>query len=85
MHQLSELAHEYTAMGVLGRPDYVTWAGLMGYEDTRQKTSSRVRMGLSFAWKASLAIQVIDLLLCNRLCVTLAPSGIYINRGQASR
>ena len=21
--------------GVLGRPDYVTWAGLMGHEDTR--------------------------------------------------
>ena len=36
-------------------------------------------MGLSFAWKASLAIQMIDLLLCNALCVTLAPSGVYIN------
>ena len=35
-----------------------TWAGLLGYEDTRQKTSSRVRMGLSFAWMASLVIQI---------------------------
>ena len=33
-----------------------TLAGLLDYEDTRQKTSSRVRMGLSLAWKASLAI-----------------------------
>ena len=54
----AELAHEYMAMGVLGRPGGVTWAGLMGHEDTRQKTSSRVRMGLSFAWKASLAIRI---------------------------
>ena len=54
-------------------------AGLLDYEDTRLKTSSRVRMGLSFAWKASLASRMIDLLLCNRLCVTLAPSGVYIN------
>ena len=28
-------------------------AGLLDYEDTRLKTSSRVRMGLSLAWKAS--------------------------------
>ena len=33
-------------------------AGLQDYEDTRLKTSSRVRMGLSLAWKASLAIQI---------------------------
>ncbi len=32
-------------------------AGLLDYEDTRLKTSSHVRMGLSLAWKASLAIQ----------------------------
>ena len=43
------------------------------------KTSSCVRVGLSFAWKASLAIRILDLLLYNRLCVTLAPSGVYIN------
>ena len=33
-------------------------AGLLDYEDTRLKTSSRVRKGLSLAWKASLAIQI---------------------------
>ena len=33
-------------------------AGLLDYEDTRLKTLSRVRVGLSFAWKASLAIRI---------------------------
>ena len=33
-------------------------AGLLDYEDTRLKTSSRVRMGLYLAWKASLAIRI---------------------------
>ena len=56
------------------------YARLLDYEDTRLKTSSRVRMGLSFAWKASLGIRMLDLLLCNRLCVTLALSGVYINQ-----
>ena len=28
-------------------------AGLLDYEDTRLKTSSRVQMGLYLAWKAS--------------------------------
>ena len=32
-----------------------TLAELLDYEDTRLKTSSRVRLGLSFAWMASLA------------------------------
>ena len=32
--------------------------GLLDYEDTRLKTSSRVRKGLSLAWKASLAIRI---------------------------
>ena len=41
--------------GVLGGPGYVTWAGLVGREDTRHKAFSRVRKGLSFAWMASLA------------------------------
>ena len=40
---------------VLGRPGYMTWARLMGRKDTRRKTFPRVRMGLSLAWKASLA------------------------------
>ena len=33
-------------------------AGLLDYEDMRLKTSYRVRMGLSLAWKASLAIRM---------------------------
>ena len=33
-------------------------AGLLDYEDTRLKTSSRVREGLSLAWKASLVIRI---------------------------
>ena len=40
---------------VLKGPGYATWAELMGHEDTRYKTFPYVRMGLSFAWKASLA------------------------------
>ena len=31
--------------GVLGRPDYGTWAGLMGCEDTKIEDSTRIRMG----------------------------------------
>ena len=50
--------------GVLGEPAYVTWAGLMGREDTRQKAFSRVRMGLSFAWTASLASGCVVSFLC---------------------
>ena len=66
--------------GVLGHLTCWTWAGLMGYEDTRQKTLSRVRMGLSLVWKASLAFEYEDSFLCNRLCTILVPSGVYINR-----
>ena len=40
--------------GVLGHPGYVTWAGLMGREDTRQKTFPRVQVGLSYVWMARL-------------------------------
>ena len=36
-------------------------AGLPDYEVTRLKTSSRVRIGLSLAWKTSLAIRYEDL------------------------
>ena len=50
--------------GVLGRPGYATWAGLMGREDTRWKAFPRVRMGLSLAWKASLACRYEDSFLC---------------------
>ena len=56
-------------------------AGLLDYEDTRLKTSSRVRMGLSLAWKTSLAMRIFKISYhCNRLCVTLTLSGVYINR-----
>ena len=55
-------------------------AGLLDYEDTRLKTSSRVRKGLSLAWKASLASQYEDSFLCNQLCTTLVPSAVYINQ-----
>ena len=45
---------------IRGCPDgwTIPSAGLLDYEDTRLKTSSRVRMGLSLAWKASLAIRI---------------------------
>src|SRR3954467_7686628 len=41
-------------------------AGLQDYEDTRLKTSSRVRKVLSLAWKASLAMRIFKIsYLCN--------------------
>ena len=45
---------------IRGCPDgrTILSAGLLDYEDTRLKTSSRVRKGLSLAWKASLAIRI---------------------------
>ena len=52
----------------------------MGYEDMKTEDSQRVRMGLSFAWKASLVVKHEDPFLYNRLCVTLDPPGVYINR-----
>ena len=41
---------------------------------------TRVRIGLSLAWKASLAVKYVDSFLCNRPYVTLDPPGVYINR-----
>ena len=52
----------------------------MGCEDTKTEDSTRVRMGLSLAWKASLATKYEDSFLCNRPYVTLDPFGVYINR-----
>ena len=46
-----------------------TSSGLLEREDTRLKTSSRVWMGLSFAWKTNLVIRMLDFLPCNQLCV----------------
>src|SRR5512132_4409646 len=45
---------------IRGCPDgrTIPTAGLLDYEDTRLKTLSRVRKGLSLAWKASLAIRI---------------------------
>ena len=59
--------------GVLGEPAYVTWAGLMGREDTEPKAFSRVRMGLSFAWTASLASGCAVSFLCKLTLYTPSP------------
>ena len=66
--------------GVLGDPAYVTWARLMGCEDTRQKAFSRVRMGFSFAWMASLASRCVDSFFYKPTLYNPSPSGVYINR-----
>ena len=52
----------------------------MGRKDTKTEDSTRVQIGLSLAWKASLATNYEDSFLCNRPCVTLDPSHVYINR-----
>ena len=59
--------------GVLGELAYVTWAGLMGREDTRQKAFSRVRMGLSLAWMASLASVCVVSFLCKLTLYSPSP------------
>ena len=53
----------------------------MGCENTKTEDFTRVRMGLSLAWKASLATKYVDSFLCNRPYVTLDPPGVYISRG----
>ena len=40
-------------LGGLRTAGLYSLAGLLDYEDTRLKTSSRVRVGLYLAWKAS--------------------------------
>ena len=45
----------------------------MGCEDVKAKECTYVRIGLSLAWKASLATDYEDSFLCNRLYVTLDP------------
>ena len=40
-------------LGGLRTAGLYSLAGLLDYEDTRLKTSSRVRMGLYLAWKAT--------------------------------
>ena len=67
--------------GVLGRLAYYSLAGLMGCEGMKTEDYTHVRIGLSLAWKASLATNYEDSILCNRLYVTLdPPPGVYINR-----
>ena len=51
----------------------------MGREDVKTEDYTRVQMGLFLAWKASLANNYEDSILCNRLYVTLDPPGVYIN------
>ena len=58
-------------LGVLGCPACYPWARLMGCEDMKAKDYTCVRIGLSLAWKASLATDYEDSFLCNRLYVTL--------------
>ena len=68
--------------GVLGRPGYVAWAGLMGREDMKAEDRTRVRIGLYLAWKASLATDYEDSFLCNRLYVNpRSPRGLYKPEG----
>ena len=54
------LAHLLRESWIRGCSDSQTIpsAGLLDYEDTRLKTPSRVRKGLSLAWKVSLAIRI---------------------------
>ena len=52
----------------------------MGRKDTKTEDSTRVQIGLSWAWKESLATNYEDSFLYNRPCVTLDPSRVYINR-----
>ena len=66
--------------GVLGQPDYILWPDYwtMKIQDSRLRPVS----GWDSPWRRRQAWQYgyEDLLPCNRLCVTLAPSGVYINR-----
>ena len=52
----------------------------MGCEDMKTEDCTRVRMGLSLAWKASLANNYEDSILCDRLYVTPDSPSVYINR-----
>ena len=74
------MVRESWTKGSSGVRPVIHWAGLVGCEDTKAEDYTRVRIGLSLAWKASLATDYEDSLLCNRLHVTLDLSGVYINR-----
>ena len=51
--------------GVLGFPACYPWAGLVGCEDMKAEDCTRIRIGLSLAWKARLASDYEDSILCN--------------------
>ena len=65
--------------GVSGQPDYILWPDCwtMKIQDSRLRPVS----GWDSPWRGRHAWQYgyVDFLPCNRLCVTLAPSGVYIN------
>ena len=66
-------------LGVLGQPDYILWLDCwtMKIQDWRLHPVS----GWDSPWRGRQAWKYgyVDLLPCNRLYVTLAPSGVYIN------
>ena len=64
--------------GVSGLPDYILWPDCwtMKIQDRRLHPMSGWDSPLV---EGKLGDSDVDLLLCNRLCVTLAPSGVYIN------
>ena len=54
----------------------------MGCEDMKAEDCTRVRIGLSLAWKASLATNYEDFFLCNRLYVNpRSPRSLYKPKG----
>ena len=56
-------------------------AGLLDYEDTKIEDFVPCPDGTFLDVEGKLGdADIQDLLHCNRLCVTLAPSGVYINR-----
>ena len=57
-------------------------AGLMGYEDMKTEDCTYVQIGLSLAWKASLATDYEDSFSCNRLYVNpRSPECVYKPEG----
>ena len=66
--------------GVSGQPDYILWPDCwtVKIQDSRLRPVSgwdsplRGRQAWQFGY--------VDSFLCNRLCVTLSPSGVYINQ-----
>ena len=73
----------YSGSPRLGGPriaELYAYAGLLDYEDTRLKTSSMSGWDSPLHGRQAWQSGYVDSLLCNRLCTTLVPSGVYINR-----